>query len=63
MITEIRAPLIVAFDGQEHRLLENGIVVVRDDKIVHVGKTYSGGARAQKPFRLYRAISFDWSQG
>ncbi|MCJ7770783.1 amidohydrolase family protein [Candidatus Bathyarchaeota archaeon] len=42
MITEIRAPLIIAFDGQEHRLLENGIVVVRDDKIVHVGKTYSG---------------------
>jgi cytosine/adenosine deaminase-related metal-dependent hydrolase len=34
--------LIVAFDGTEHRLLEDGIVVFEGDTIVHVGKSYSG---------------------
>jgi cytosine/adenosine deaminase-related metal-dependent hydrolase len=33
---------IVAFDGTEHRLLEDGIVVYEGDTIVHVGKSYSG---------------------
>jgi len=34
--------LIIAFDGTEHRLLEDGIVVYEGDTIVHVGKSYSG---------------------
>jgi len=42
MIVEIKAPLIIAFDGQQHRILENGTVVVKEDKIAYVGKTYSG---------------------
>jgi len=38
----IEGGLIVAFDGSEHRLLEDGIVVFEGDTIVHVGKSYSG---------------------
>jgi len=42
MITGIEGGLIVAFDGEEHRLLEDGIIVFEEDKIIHVGKSYSG---------------------
>ncbi|GAH09404.1 unnamed protein product, partial [marine sediment metagenome] len=28
--------------GEEHRLLEDGIVVYEEDRIIHVGKSYSG---------------------
>jgi cytosine/adenosine deaminase-related metal-dependent hydrolase len=38
----IEGGLIVAFDGTEHRLLEDGIVVYEGDTIVHVGKSYQG---------------------
>jgi cytosine/adenosine deaminase-related metal-dependent hydrolase len=38
----IEGGLIVAFDGTEHRLLEDGIVVYEGDTIVHIGKLYSG---------------------
>ncbi|MDZ4735663.1 MAG: chlorohydrolase family protein [Rhodospirillaceae bacterium] len=31
---------IVAFDGQKHRIIENGIVVVEGDSIVYVGTRY-----------------------
>ena len=34
--------MIVAFDGTEHHLLKDGIVVYEGDAIVHVGKSYSG---------------------
>lgn len=36
----VEGGLIVAFDGKEHRLLENGILVFEDKKIIHVGKSY-----------------------
>lgn len=42
MITGIEGRLIIAFDGKEHRLLRDGIVVIEEDKIIHVGKSYSG---------------------
>ncbi len=42
MIIGIEGGLVVAFDGSEHRLLEDGIVVFEGDTIVHVGKSYSG---------------------
>ena len=42
MITAIDGGYIVAFDGTEHRLLRDGTVVVEDDKIKHVGKSYGG---------------------
>ena len=38
----IEGGLIIAFDGTEHRLLEDGIVVYEGDTIAHVGKSYSG---------------------
>ncbi|UCD44574.1 MAG: amidohydrolase family protein [Candidatus Bathyarchaeota archaeon] len=38
----IKGKFIVGFDGEEHRLLEDGVVVVEGRRIKHVGKTYSG---------------------
>ncbi|MGH6953648.1 MAG: amidohydrolase family protein, partial [Alphaproteobacteria bacterium] len=40
--TMIRGRWIVAFDGREHRILEDGVVVFRGDSITHVGKSYAG---------------------
>jgi cytosine/adenosine deaminase-related metal-dependent hydrolase len=42
MRTCIKGGLIVAFDGVKHRLIRDGIVVLEEDKIIHVGKSYSG---------------------
>jgi cytosine/adenosine deaminase-related metal-dependent hydrolase len=42
MITVIKGGHIVAFDGKEHRILKDGTVVVEDDKIKYVGKSYNG---------------------
>jgi hypothetical protein len=41
----VEGGLIVAFDGKEHRLLENGVIVFEEKKIIPVGKSYLG-ARA-----------------
>ena len=40
--TGITAKYIVAFDGESHRILENGVLVIKDDKIISVGKNYQG---------------------
>src|SRR5438309_6312782 len=40
----IRAGWVVAFDGQQHRLLRHGVVVLEGERIVHVGRTYDGAA-------------------
>lgn len=40
--TKIRGGWIVAYDGNEHRILKDGVVVYRGDTIVHVGKSYDG---------------------
>jgi 5-methylthioadenosine/S-adenosylhomocysteine deaminase len=37
----LRAGWIVAFDGEGHRLLRDGVVVLEGDRIVHVGRTYN----------------------
>jgi cytosine/adenosine deaminase-related metal-dependent hydrolase len=42
MITEIDGSYIVVFDGEEHRLLRDGVVVYEDDRLIHVGKSYGG---------------------
>ncbi|RNI22814.1 amidohydrolase family protein [Flexivirga caeni] len=42
--TLFTAPHIVAFQDDGHRLLRDGCVVIEDDRIVHVGKTYDGSA-------------------
>lgn len=40
--TVIRARWIVGFDGVEHRLIEDGVVVYEGDRILHVGKGWDG---------------------
>ncbi len=42
--TEIRASWVVAYDGSDHRIIEQGRVVYRGDRIVHVGRHWSGVA-------------------
>lgn len=44
MRTLIRGSWVVAFDGRSHRILRDGICVLEDDRVVHVGKTYQGDA-------------------
>ena len=44
--TAIEGGLLVAFDGAEHRLIPEGVLVYEGDRIVHVGRTY-GGPRAR----------------
>ncbi|MBW4661883.1 MAG: amidohydrolase family protein [Drouetiella hepatica Uher 2000/2452] len=42
VVTKIVNGTIVAFDGHEHCLLENGVLVYTDDTITYVGKHYQG---------------------
>ncbi len=38
----IKAKWIIAFDGQENRLLRDGVVVIEGQRIEYVGKNYTG---------------------
>lgn len=38
----IKGKWIIAFDGEKHRLLRDGVVIVEGNKIIHVGKSYKG---------------------
>jgi cytosine/adenosine deaminase-related metal-dependent hydrolase len=40
----IRGGTIIAFDGQEHRQLEGGVVAIEGDRILHVGTAWQGTA-------------------
>ncbi len=40
--TLINGGWIVAFDGEKHRILRDGVVVYQGDTIIHVGKSYEG---------------------
>ena len=40
--TAIRASHIIAYDGQEHRHLRDGLIVYEGNTIRHVGRTYDG---------------------
>lgn len=40
--TLIRGGSIVAFDGEGHRMLEDGVLVFAGDRIVHVGPSFAG---------------------
>ena len=42
----INAKIIVAFQGDEHRVLRDGCVVIDDGEIQHVGKDYDGAVDA-----------------
>ena len=44
--TVFKAGMIIAFQKGEHRLLRDGVVVVEDDRIVHVGPGFDGAADA-----------------
>jgi len=41
MKTLIQGAYVVGFDGKEHEILEDGVVVFQDDRIEFVGKEYS----------------------
>ena len=38
----IKGKFLVGFDGSEHRLLHDGVVVIEGQRVKYVGKTYSG---------------------
>jgi len=40
--TLIRASHIIAYDGMQHRCLQDGVVVYEGDTIIHVGKQFEG---------------------
>jgi 5-methylthioadenosine/S-adenosylhomocysteine deaminase len=40
--TMIKGGWIIAFDGTEHRLLKDGVVVIEGDRIAYVGKRHDG---------------------
>jgi cytosine/adenosine deaminase-related metal-dependent hydrolase len=40
--TAIRAGWIVAFDGAQHRLLRDGVVIIEGETILHVGPRFDG---------------------
>jgi len=42
MTTLIQGGWVIGNDGNEHRLIDNGVVVFDGNKIIHVGKSYSG---------------------
>ena len=42
MRTLVTGRWVVGYDGGGHRLIENGVVVLEDDRIVHVGRSFDG---------------------
>ena len=40
--TRIDGRTIIAFDGANHRELTDGVIVLEDDRIIHVGRRYDG---------------------
>jgi len=40
--TKIEGGIVVGYDGEEHRIIDGGVVVYEDDKVTHVGKSYQG---------------------
>jgi cytosine/adenosine deaminase-related metal-dependent hydrolase len=40
--TKVEASIIIAYDGMTHQILSDGVVVYEDNKITHIGKSYSG---------------------
>ena len=33
---------VVGYDGRGHRLIDNGVVVLEDDRVIHVGRAFEG---------------------
>lgn len=42
MITLIKGSWIVGFDGEKHRMIEDGEVAYEDDRVIYVGRNYEG---------------------
>ena len=42
--TLIKGRWVVGYDGQQHRLIDDRVVVYENDRVVHVGKSYDGTA-------------------
>lgn len=42
MIVKIEDGIIVGYDGNQHKILMGGVVVFDEEKIIHVGKSWSG---------------------
>jgi cytosine/adenosine deaminase-related metal-dependent hydrolase len=40
----VRGRWVVAHDGRDHRIVENGVVVYRGDTVIHVGTSWDGEA-------------------
>ena len=38
----VRGKFIIGFDGDEHRLLKDGVVIIEGNKIKYVGKSFVG---------------------
>ena len=51
MKTHIDGGWVVAFNGTTHEVHEQGSVVFEDDRIVHAGAAYTGGAETRIPAR------------
>ncbi len=45
--TRINAKMIIAYQASEHRLLENGCLVVEGNKIIHIGRDFDGSVDEQ----------------
>ncbi|MCW3979300.1 MAG: amidohydrolase family protein, partial [Candidatus Bathyarchaeota archaeon] len=41
MTIGIKGKFVIGFDGEEHRLLRDGVVVIEGKRVKHVGKSYS----------------------
>jgi cytosine/adenosine deaminase-related metal-dependent hydrolase len=44
MTTIIENGTVIGFDGEHHRIINDGVVVFDEEKIIHVGKSYAGDA-------------------
>jgi len=42
MITMIENGAVIGFDGEQHRIIRDGVVVFDEEEIIHVGKSYTG---------------------
>ena len=42
MATMIEKGTVIGFDGEQHRIIRDGVVVFDEEEIIHVGKSYTG---------------------
>jgi cytosine/adenosine deaminase-related metal-dependent hydrolase len=42
MTVKIEGGTVIGFDGEKHRIIQEGVVVFNEEQIIHVGKNYPG---------------------